>query len=152
MQTRHQPSDLKNSGEIRLQHVDDAADGSLTIAEQDRTIPFPIKRVYYITRLSNPDAVRGKHAHKALQQAIFCINGSFRLELDDGSLQASLILDRPDRGVYLGPHLWHVMRDFSPDCVILVLASAPYDETDYLRSYDEFLAYVAAHHTSSIME
>ena len=140
MQTRHQLSDLKNSGEIRLQHVDDAADGSLTIAEQDRTIPFPIKRVYYITRLSNPDAVRGKHAHKSLQQAIFCINGSFRLELDDGSLQASLILDRPDRGVYLGPHLWHVMRDFSPDCVILVLASAPYDETDYLRSYDEFLA------------
>ncbi len=152
MQTSWKPSDLKHSGEIHLQHVDDAADGSLTIAEQDRTIPFPIKRVYYITRLSNADAVRGKHAHKSLQQAIFCINGSFRLELDDGFLQASLILDRPDRGVYLGPHLWHVMRDFSPDCVILVLASAPYDETDYLRSYDEFLAYVAVHDTSSIME
>lgn len=134
---------LKHCREIVLQHVDDAMDGSLTIAEHARHIPFPIERVYFITRLSNPDAVRGKHAHRTLHQALFCINGSFELELDDGVTRARVVLDQPHRGVYLGPGLWHVMRRFSPECVILVLASARYDESDYLRSYDAFRQHLA---------
>jgi hypothetical protein len=138
------PSDLKNCGELRLKHVDDGIDGSLTIAEAGRAVPFQIARVYFITRLSNPDAVRGKHAHRALQQAIFCILGSFELDLDDGERRISVVLDRPDRGIYLGPLLWHEMRNFSHDCVMLVLASAHYDESDYIRDYDAFRAHVAS--------
>jgi hypothetical protein len=133
--------DLSECRELLLQHIDDGVDGSLTVADQT-TIPFPIGRVYYITRLSNR-AVRGKHAHKTLEQALFCILGSFELELDDGTSKRRIRLDAPQKGVYIPPRMWHVMRDFSPDCVILVLASAAYDETDYLRNYDEFRAFIA---------
>src|SRR4051794_15949018 len=100
------PADLKNCGELRLKHVDDGIDGSLMIAEAGRAVPSPIARVYFTPRLSNPDAVRGKHAHRALQQAIFSILGSFELDLDDGERRTSVVLDRPDRGIYLGPRLW----------------------------------------------
>jgi hypothetical protein len=138
-------SQIRHSGSIQLQSVDHGADGFLTVAEYQRSIPFRINRVYFIAGVSNPDIVRGKHAHKALQQAIFCIKGSFKLDLDDGTTQVSVLMDRPDRGVYLGPLLWHTMHSFTPDCVILVLASEIYDESDYLRKYDDFLAYIAQH-------
>jgi len=139
----HVPPDaLRRCGEIQLQHVDDGPDGFLAIAEHTRSVPFPIRRVYWITHLGNPDAVRGKHAHKTLQQALFCVNGAFALELDDGTRRTSLVLDQPDRGIYLGPGVWHTMRSFSSDCVILVLASALYDEADYLRDYAAFRAHV----------
>lgn len=143
MQVQVQPVDLKNCGEVRLQYFDDGQDGFLSIAEHERSIPFPIKRVYYINRLHNPHAIRGKHAHKALQQAIFCINGSFTLDLDDGFQRTSVVLNEPERGIYLGPRLWHVMHGFSNDCVILVLASALYDESDYIRNYNDFQTYIA---------
>jgi hypothetical protein len=132
---------LSQRKELLLQHINDGVDGSLTVADQN-TIPFPIARVYYITRLSNR-AVRGKHAHKTLEQAIFCILGSFELELDDGTTKTRILLDAPQKGAYIAPRMWHVMRDFSSDCVILVLASAAYDEADYLRNYDEFQAFIA---------
>ena len=142
-------SQIRHSGVIQLQSVDHGADGFLTVAEYERSIPFRINRVYVIAGVSNPDIVRGKHAHKALQQAIFCIRGSFQLNLDDGEAQTSVVMDRPDRGVYLGPLLWHTMSRFSADCVILVLASEIYDESDYLRRYDDFLAYVAQHEAAA---
>ena len=138
------PDDLANCATVVLRRVEDGADGCLTIAEQGGTVPFAIRRVYYITQLRNPAAVRGRHAHKTLQQAIFCVNGSFRLDLDDGARQTSLVLDTEHVGVYMGPLLWHEMRDFSQDCVILVLASAVYDEADYLRSYDAFVAHTTS--------
>jgi WxcM-like, C-terminal len=143
MQVQVDPNALNNCGDVRLQSFDDGKDGFLTIAEETVSIPFSIRRVYYISRLHNPDAVRGKHAHKELQQAIFCINGSFILDLDDGFTRTSILLNEPDRGIYLGPRLWHVMHGFSNDCVILVLASALYDESDYIRDYNEFLAEIA---------
>jgi hypothetical protein len=137
------PAALKGCAEIRLPHFDDGADGFLTIAEQSGAIPFPVRRVYWISRLGNPEAVRGRHAHRTLHQALFCAGGSFRLDLDDGTARSSVVLDRPNQGVYLGPGLWHTMRHFSADCVILVLASAPYDEADYLRDYAAFRAFVS---------
>ena len=140
MQVQVDPNALNNCGDVRLQSFDDGKDGFLTIAEETVSIPFSIRRLYYISRLHNPDAVRGKHAHKELQQAIFCINDSFILDLDDGFTRTSILLNEPDRGIYLGPRLWHVMHGFSNDCVILVLASALYDESDYIRDYNEFLA------------
>jgi hypothetical protein len=138
------PDDLTNCATLVLQHIDDGPDGSLTVAQRGGAVPFELARVYYITRLTTPGAIRGKHAHKTLEQAIFCVNGSFRLDLDDGERRTSLVLDTPNVGVYMGPLLWHEMREFSPDCVLLVLASDIYNESDYLRGYDDFLAYAAA--------
>jgi hypothetical protein len=132
-------SGLRNCDALELQHVDGGPDGSLTIAEHGRTLPFDFKRVFYITSVPDKAVVRGKHAHKTLQQAIFAAQGSFLLDVDDGKQKASVLLDRPQLGVYLGPLLWHEMREFSPDCVAVVFAAAAYDEGDYIRDYREFL-------------
>jgi len=129
---------IKLSQQIDLQCVPDGIDGVLGIAESGKNIPFDIKRVYHITGLENPNAVRGKHAHKRLKQAIFCVSGSFELKLDDGSETETLVLDRPARGVYLPPFCWHEMYHFSKACVILVFSSDHYDESDYIRDYREF--------------
>lgn len=138
---------VKHSGFINLACFKDLPDGNLFIAEAGRQIPFPIKRVYFITTLANPRAVRGKHAHRELEQAIFCINGSFTLHLDDGREKQRLLLNDPSCGVLLGSMLWHTMSSFSYDCVILVFASAHFDAADYIRSYEEFQSAVAATRT-----
>jgi hypothetical protein len=129
---------VKNSGLLALKFFKDLPDGNLFIAEAREQVPFDIKRVYFINTLANPKAIRGKHAHHTLQQGIFCINGSFTLSLDDGKKKQRILLNDPSCGVLLGPMLWHTMSSFSYDCVILVLASAGFDETDYIRDYDQF--------------
>ncbi|MEK7615698.1 MAG: FdtA/QdtA family cupin domain-containing protein [Patescibacteria group bacterium] len=128
---------------VKLQSFDDTPDGELFIAEGTKNIPFAIKRVYYINQLDNPKAVRGKHAHKKLDQAIFCVNGSFVIDLDDGKEQTSITLDASSPGVLLPPMMWHTMHDFSKNCALLVLASDFFDESDYIRKHDEFLALCA---------
>lgn len=133
---------VKHSGVHKLQFYDDFPDGNLVIGEANKTVPFEIKRIYYINNLFNKQAVRGKHAHKKLDQIIFCINGSFQLNLDDGKIKQSITLDSPYYGIRLGPLLWHTMTKFSKDCVILVLADDYYDEKDYLRDYEAFLTYL----------
>lgn len=129
---------VKCSGLVRLQSYDDRPDGRLIIAEGLKNVPFAIKRVYYINSLGNKRATRGKHSHKKLEQVIFCVNGSFRLSLDDGQNQQSFKMSDPSLGIRLGPGLWHEMSDFSPDCVILVLASDYHKESDYIRDYKKF--------------
>lgn len=129
---------VKNSGVVKPQFFDDFPDGNLVIGESLKAIPFEIKRLYYINNLFNKKAVRGKHAHKKLEQIIFCINGTFRLCLDDGKTKQNITMDNPYWGVRLGPMLWHTMDKFSKDCVILVVASDYYKESDYIRSYEEF--------------
>jgi oxalate decarboxylase/phosphoglucose isomerase-like protein (cupin superfamily) len=133
--------EVANCGGIMLQHVDGGPRGALTVAEYGGAIPFDFRRVYYMTGITEPGAVRGRHAHKTLKQALFCINGSVRLDVDDGTHKASVFLDRPHEGVYIGPRLWHELHDFAPGTVILVFAAAPYDESDYLRDYEAFLAF-----------
>ncbi|MFC1851343.1 FdtA/QdtA family cupin domain-containing protein [candidate division CSSED10-310 bacterium] len=133
---------VKNSGFIHLPQVFDGIDGTLTVAEHRNHIPFPIKRVYYIYGLENPNAVRGKHAHKKLEQVLFCIHGSCEIGLDDGTTRQRIILDKPNTGIYLGVRLWHTMENFSSDCILLVLASEIYRENDYIRDYDEFLTFL----------
>lgn len=130
------------SGLINLKFYNDFPDGNLVIAEALRNIPFAMKRIYFINHLFNANAKRGLHAHKKLEQIIFCINGSFRLSLDDGKTKQSFKMNSPYYGVRLGPRLWHGMNDFSSDCVILVLASDYYKENDYLRNYEQFKKYV----------
>ncbi|MCK4386482.1 MAG: FdtA/QdtA family cupin domain-containing protein [Candidatus Pacebacteria bacterium] len=133
---------VKNSGIIKLQSYDDFPDGNLTIAESRKNIPFDIKRVYFINNLFNNKSIRGKHAHKKLKQIIFCINGHFTLNLDDGKNKQKILMNNPSYGIYLGSKLWHTMNKFSSNCVILVLAEDYYTEKDYLRNYNDFLKYI----------
>ncbi|MCT8332219.1 FdtA/QdtA family cupin domain-containing protein [Leptospira sp. 85282-16] len=130
---------VKNSSIITLPKIKDNRDGNLIIANSLKEIPFEIKRVYYINQLENSVSVRGKHAHKECEQVIFCINGSFLLGLDDGKTQQKILMNQDNVGVLLGKMLWHTMEDFSPGCVLLVLASDYYDESDYIRDYNEFI-------------
>ena len=134
---------VRNSGWIQAKRIQDARDGLLCILEAETDVPFKINRLYYITNLENAHSVRGLHAHRKLWQAIFCISGSFVLSLDDGSRQQQIRMWRSDQGIILGPGLWHSMHDFSNGCVLLVVASDHYDESDYIRDYDEFKRFVA---------
>lgn len=112
--------------------------GSLISLEQKKNIPFDIKRVYYLFGTKN-GVSRGFHAHKNLQQVAICVRGSCRFILDDGQSRESIVLDSPDIGLYIDNAKWREMHEFSDDCVLMVLASDYYDESDYVRDYDEFL-------------
>ena len=112
-------------------------DGWLVAVESEHNIPFPIKRAYYIFG-TQPGVRRGRHAHRTLQQAMICIAGSVKVLLDDGATQETVTLDRNDRALMLDPLVWHEMYDFSPGCVLLVLAETWYDESDYIRDYAAF--------------
>jgi dTDP-4-dehydrorhamnose 3,5-epimerase-like enzyme len=113
------------------------ARGSLIAIEAMRDVPFAIERTYYIFGTS-PGVARGFHAHKDLQQLAVSVSGSCRMVLDDGSERRDFLLNSPAKALYIGPMIWREMYDFSEDCVLLVLASKLYDETDYIRDHDEF--------------
>ena len=113
--------------------------GSLIAIEELRDIPFAIRRVYYIFG-TQPGVTRGRHTHHDLNQLAVAISGSCTMTLDDGRNRSDVRLDHPAKGLIIGPMVWREMMDFSPDCVLLVLADAPYDEADYIRDYDRFVA------------
>lgn len=129
---------IKNSGLISLQTFSDYPDGDLTIGQEGKEIPFRIKRFYFINKLHHPEAVRGKHTHFKTNQIIFCLNGSFKLKLDDGKNVQVILMDDHTYGVILPPFVWHEMTDFSNDCVIYVVADRSFDPKDYIRDYDQF--------------
>lgn len=133
---------VKNTGIVKFQFFNDFPDGNLVIVEEDKNIPFKIKRVYFINNLFNAKARRGLHAHKKLKQVLFCVNGSFDLTLNDGTNKQKITVNDPYYGVFMGPKVWRVMNRFSKDCVILVVASELFNERDYVRDYQEFLKYV----------
>ena len=115
--------------------------GQLVALEELKDIPFKIKRVYYMyDTLSG--VVRGHHAHKELQQILICIHGSCKILLDNGHEKKVVPLEKPYEGVYVANDMWREMFDFSPDAVLMVLASELYDESDYIRDYNEFLKYI----------
>jgi len=116
--------------------------GSLVALEAARTIPFDIKRVYYIFG-TKEGVSRGFHAHKKLKQVAVCVTGKCRMLLDNGRTRKSFWLDSPTKGVVIDDLTWREMHDFSSDCVMLVLASEYYDEKDYIRDYAEFIRQVA---------
>ncbi len=115
--------------------------GSLVALESNKNIPFDIKRVYYIFGTTN-DTVRGKHAHKTLEQVLVCTSGSCTILLDNGIEKQSVELSNNTFGLYVGTYIWGEMSNFSPDCVLVVLASDFHDEAEYIRDYDEFLSVV----------
>ena len=118
------------------------ARGKLVAIEGGTDVPFDIARVYYLYGTSE-GAERGFHAHQRLRQFAVAVSGSCTMMLDDGTARRDVRLDDPGTGVLIEPMMWHEMRDFSADCVLLVLADAAYDEGDYIRDYDQFLAAVA---------
>ncbi len=115
--------------------------GSLIAIEAEKSVPFEVRRVYYIFA-TKEGVERGYHAHKALNQVAVAVTGSCEMVLDDGECETSVLLDSALKGVLIGPGVWRVMRNFSSDCVLLVLADQHYDEADYIRDYEEFKKWV----------
>lgn len=125
--------------------------GDLSIIEAKRNVPFEIERFYYaynVPRGSN----RGGHAHKSLRQLLLALSGSFTVHLDNGAVQTAIALNRPHIGLYIGPGVWRVVDNFSHGAVCLMLASAHYDETEYIRTYTEFETYVAERGKPTVRE
>lgn len=115
--------------------------GELVVLEGNRSIPFSIRRVYYI-RDTKRGVERGFHAHKNLQQVAVAITGSCDMILDDGESEMTVHLNSPNRGILIEPKVWHYMKNFSDDCVLAVFADDYYDETDYIRSYKDFIDFI----------
>ena len=114
--------------------------GNLTVVENGITLPFDVKRVYYLYDVPGGES-RGSHAHKELEQLIVAASGSFTVTLDDGRSKRSFFLNRPYQGLYVKPGLWRDLEDFSSGAVCMVLASEVYQKEDYIRDYQEFLEY-----------
>ncbi|MFF5986757.1 sugar 3,4-ketoisomerase [Prauserella flavalba] len=140
-QPSHLDTGLDRVAPGTLIELDEHADprGSLAVVETGKDIDFEIKRVYYLYDL--PVAtVRGAHGHRCLRQLVIAVHGQFEITVDDGFRRARYLLDNPRRGLLIGPMTWRNLINFSPGAVGLVLASEHYDESDYFRDYDEFLA------------
>lgn len=112
--------------------------GSLIAVEANKDIPFAIARVYYIFG-TKEGVERGFHAHKELKQVAVAVRGSCIMKLDNGKEQLDILMNDPAKSVYIAPMVWHEMREFSEDCVLLVFADQAYDESDYIRHYATFL-------------
>lgn len=112
----------------------------ITVWEVGHHFPFDIRRVYHIGNVA-AGVTRGHHAHKTLEQILLCPFGAIEVTLDDGETRQSVILDQPDKGVYVGPNMWRTMRWLRESSVLLVFASQHYNEADYIRDYGDFLAF-----------
>ena len=125
---------------IQLDRHHSQRKGDICVVENFKTVPFDVKRIYYLYDI--PGGVsRGGHAHKQLQQFIVAVSGSFTVTLDDGNVKRSFTLNRPYQGLLLVPGIWRELGDFSSGSVCLVFASELYDKDDYIHDYDEFLKF-----------
>lgn len=123
---------------IDIKTISTANQGSLSFFEAERDIPFEIKRLYYI--YGAPDGTkRGGHAHHRLNQILFCPYGKIEIVLDDGSMQKSLMLDSPNTGLVIRSAMWRDMIWHEANSVLMVAASDYYDESDYIRNYEDFI-------------
>ena len=120
--------------------------GDLTFVEGSNHLPFDIARVYYLYNVP-VDSERGGHAHKELEQVVFALSGSFRMKIDDGTNKSEYWLRDPRKGLYINRLIWREMDCFSQGTVCMVLASHRYDEADYFRDYNSFLAAVKEENT-----
>lgn len=120
-------------------HGDDR--GNLVVAEYGKEIPFVVKRIYYLYGVGNGKS-RGYHSHKNLQQVYIPICGTIKVRVDDGKTTEEIVLDDATKGLYFGKKVWREIYDFSPNAVLLVLASDVFSEDDYIRNHGEFLKYL----------
>lgn len=117
--------------------VDEQGRGNLAVIEKD-TYPFDIKRVYYLYDVPS-DAYRGGHAHKEVFEMLIAISGSFEVLLDDGKSKKKIMLNKPNKGLLIPTGIWRELDNFSSGAVCLVLASDVFDESDYIRDYNQFI-------------
>ena len=115
--------------------------GSLTIAEEGIDVPFRIERVYWIHGVPQGQE-RGKHSNKVSWEYVVAVNGSVEITLENKDGRQTYLLDSKDKGLIIPPDTWDEIRNFSPDAVLLVLASHKYDESAYIHSYEEFLKHI----------
>lgn len=111
--------------------------GSLTVVEQQRAVPFSIERAFWIFGVPSGRG-RGGHAHRLHTQLLVAVSGSFTVILDDGENSRTYHLDKPSEGLLVPPGIWNILENFSEGAVCLVLVSGPYDESEYIREYDDF--------------
>lgn len=135
---------LNNSNSTRVKDVIildlpkiNSENGNITAIENAQVIPFNTKRVYYLYDIPS-GSERGGHAHIELRQLIVAASGSFLITLDDGFEKRQIILNRPNKGLLMPPGIWRELSDFSSGSICLVLASHVYNESDYIRDYEEF--------------
>ena len=117
-------------------HPDDR--GNLVALSANKEIPFEIKRIYYTWDMPK-EAIRGGHAHRVLDEVMVCLHGSCDFVLDDGKEKVTVTLDRPDKGLYVEASLWRDFRNFSSDCVVILIASDYFYPEDHVKDYNEFL-------------
>lgn len=115
--------------------------GSLTVCEMDSDLPFQPKRFFLVHSVPSTES-RGAHAHKECHQILLCVSGQVRAIVDDGKVRQEFMLDHPSKGLYMPPMIWGTQYEYSADAVLLVLASHPYDASDYIRDYAEFLSLI----------
>lgn len=120
------------------QHKDEY--GSLTPIEENKEVPFRIRRVYYIYDVDN-GITRGYHSHKKLEQILICLSGEIEITLKSRDENNKILLDNPKVGLYIGPNLWREMKFIRNNSILLVLASELYDESDYIRNFDDYVIY-----------
>lgn len=125
---------------VQLIDLPDLSDerGGLVALESMQSIPFELKRVYYIFN-NTQNSPRGFHAHKNLKQVAICLHGQCRFVLDNGYHKEEVVLSSPTKGLLIESLMWREMYDFSEDCVLLILASEHFNEADYIRNYSSFL-------------
>jgi dTDP-4-dehydrorhamnose 3,5-epimerase-like enzyme len=128
---------------IHLRPVKDLTDqrGGLSVLEKAESLPFPVRRVYWIHG-TKPDVARGFHAHHRLRQVCLCLAGYVRILMFDGQRTDWVTLTPASGALDMPPMIWHEMHDFSPDCILAVFADAEYDEADYIRDRDQFIRHV----------
>lgn len=114
--------------------------GDLTIVEEQKDIPFKIRRIYYLHNIPS-DCIRGSHGHRNLKQLMIAVRGSFTVKLMDGKSHRLIRLNSPIHGLFIPGGIWRELVDFSDDAVCMVLASEKYNEKDYIRDYNNFLKY-----------
>jgi UDP-2-acetamido-3-amino-2,3-dideoxy-glucuronate N-acetyltransferase len=123
--------------------------GSLVVGEYPASLPFSVKRFFYVSNVPEGEP-RGIHAHKECHQFLVCVAGSVKAMIDDGQRREVISLASNGEGLHMPPLTWGAQYDYSPDAVLLVMASHPYDEDDYIHEYEEFiLAVTSAAETSS---
>lgn len=128
-----------NSQQISIPKIEDYR-GNIAVIEND-VLPFDVKRVYYLYDIPST-AARGGHAHKEQSEFLIAISGSFDLVLNDGKTSQTITLNKPDKGLLIPVNIWRELENFSSGAVCLVLASAVFDEEDYIRDFKDFTEYL----------
>lgn len=134
-------NEVDDCGVVDIETHSNGRDGNLSVMQNDGNALFPVRRVYYLYDVPGGES-RGGHAHRELHEMLVAVSGSFTVTIGDGKKSSTVMLNRPNRGLHIVPGIWRTLDDFSSGAVCLVMSSLPYDESDYIREYDDYLEYV----------